>query len=122
MHLSESYKERLKYLSGLINESKKNNDYEYQVRDIGGNVFYRREKGSKEWCFIDEIEFYKNSNKKNIVDWETPKENKSKSQKFKNNIKPTKENLKIYKSYYENLSPSSFDIEIEGDSIIIKIK
>jgi hypothetical protein len=122
MHLSESYKERLKYLSGLINESKKNSDYEYQVRDIGGNVFYRREKGSKEWCFIDEIEFYKNSNKKNVVDWEASKENKSKSQKLKNNIKPTKENLKIYKSYYENLSPSSFDIEIEGDSIIIKIK
>ncbi len=122
MDLSESYKERLKYLSGLIGESKKNSDYEYQIRDIGGDVFYKRKKGSKEWCFIDEIEFYKNSNKKNIVIWEASKENKSKNQNFKNNIKPSKENLKTYKSYYENLSPSSFDVEIKGDSIIIKIK
>jgi hypothetical protein len=122
MDLSESYKERLKYLSGLIGESKKNSDYEYQIRDIGGDVFYKRKKGSKEWCFIDKIEFYKNSNKKNIVIWEVSKENKSKNQNFKNNIKPSKENLKTYKSYYENLSPSSFDVEIKGDSIIIKIK
>lgn len=48
----------------LLVESK----YEYQVRDIGGaDVYYKRKVGSDIWDFIDKDEFYKKSNKDNIV-------------------------------------------------------
>lgn len=48
---------------GLINESK----FEYQVRDIGGDVYYKRKVGSKIWDFIEQDEFNAKSNKGNIV-------------------------------------------------------
>ena len=51
----------------LLTEAKKL-DYEYQIRDIGGtNVYYKRKKGEKIWCFIDEKEFNKKSNKENTI-------------------------------------------------------
>ncbi len=48
---------------GLLNESK----FEYQVRDIGGDVYYKRKIGGDIWGFIDKDEFDKDSNKDNIV-------------------------------------------------------
>ncbi len=125
MNLSESYKERLKTLSGLIAESSNKIEYEYQIRDIGGEVFYKRKKGEKKWSFTSESDYYKNSKKNNIVDWEKGKENsKSTIRQIEVNQKlnPKKDLAKIYKTYFENLSPSNFDVKIDGDSIIIKIK
>jgi len=51
----------------LLNEAKKI-EYEYQIRDIGGgDVYYKRKKGSEIWDFIEKDEFEKNSNKKNTI-------------------------------------------------------
>ena len=44
MFLSESYKYRMQALAGIVVEAKKNTEYEFQVRDIGGPVFYKRKK------------------------------------------------------------------------------
>lgn len=56
-----------KRLNHLLNEAKKL-EYQYQVRDIGGEeVYYKRKKGEKLWTFTDEKDFTKNSNKENIV-------------------------------------------------------
>ena len=62
MNLSESYKKRLKDLSGILEESKNKNKYEYQIRNIGGDVYYKRKEGSKVWEFIDELDFVNNFN------------------------------------------------------------
>jgi len=44
-------------LSVLLNESKKN-EYQYQMRIIGGsNVYYRKNKKDKHWDIIDEKDF-----------------------------------------------------------------
>lgn len=71
MELSESYKNRLRILSGL-KESKENSVpyFEYQMRDIGGPVFYKRKKGSKEWSFISAEEFAKEACNGKMVDWD----------------------------------------------------
>jgi len=53
----------------LLNESKVI-DYQYQVRDIGGNdVYYKKNKNSKYWKFIDKKEFDKKANKKNTIEF-----------------------------------------------------
>lgn len=51
----------------LIEEIEKTK-WQYQIRDIGGPVYYKRQKGEK-WFFIDAIDFYKNSNKNNVIKW-----------------------------------------------------
>ena len=57
----------------LLTEAKKTT-YEYQVRDIGGgDVYYKRKKGEKNWDFIEKEEFEKNSNKENIVKYKKNK-------------------------------------------------
>jgi hypothetical protein len=57
-------KERLKY---FLTEGK-TIEYQYQIRDIGGSdVYYKRKKGDKLWSFTDEVDFNKNSNKKNLI-------------------------------------------------------
>lgn len=57
--ISESYKNKIKKLSGiLINETKNSNDnFEYMLRDIGGPVFYKRKVGENEWIFISAEDF-----------------------------------------------------------------
>ena len=57
--LSESYRNRLKTLSGIpLNESKeKNFEWEYQLRDIGGPTFYKRKNGEDNWMFTSAEEF-----------------------------------------------------------------
>jgi hypothetical protein len=109
--LTESYKNRLKKLSG-ISESKIR--FEYQVRNIDGDVYYKREKGTKVWKFTSELDFHKNSNRNNIVKW------KNKEEKKKNNKKTKSNTLEQYKEYFENICPSKFKIEIEGENIVIK--
>ena len=52
----------------LLEEYLKHKKYEYQVRDIDGPVYYKRIKGDK-WSFTDEVDFYKNCDKSNIVKW-----------------------------------------------------
>lgn len=101
----------------LLEDSKKT---EYQIRDIGGPVYYKRIKGD-DWSFIDESKFYKNSNRNNLVKWvekKPKKEPKVRQVKVPNEMKERIDYLKIY---YENLSPNDFKIEIEGEGII-KIK
>jgi hypothetical protein len=47
----------------------KKGKYEYQVRDIDGNVYYKRKVGSKLWEFTDEKDFNKNINDDNVIQW-----------------------------------------------------
>ena len=56
----------------LLEEASK---VEYQVRDIGGPTYYKRHKGEK-WSFTDEVDFYKNSNRNNLVKWDEKKPKK----------------------------------------------
>jgi hypothetical protein len=57
--LSESYKNKLKTLSGIpLCESKKDDvSWEYQLRDIGGSTFYKRKKGEDNWVFTSAEDF-----------------------------------------------------------------
>lgn len=100
----------------LLEESKK---WEYQIRDIGGPVYYKRQKGG-DWSFIDGSEFYKNSNKNNTVKWKEKKVKKG--PKVRQVEVPTemKERIDYLKIYYENLSPNDFKIEIDDNTIKIK--
>ncbi len=51
----------------LLNESK-NDEHQYQTRDIGGSdVYYKKKKKDKYWEFIDKEEFDKKANKDNTV-------------------------------------------------------
>jgi len=67
MFLSESYKKRIKNLAGIISESE--HELEFQVRDIGGSVFYMRKKGDKFWRFISSEEFAQNCHKGKLLKW-----------------------------------------------------
>lgn len=110
--LSESYKNRLKILSGILNEEKER--FEYQIRDIGGDIFYKRILGEKKWKFTTDLDFYKNANKKNTIKWESKTEGETnKEEKFD-------DTLGFYKAYFKNISPSHFKITIKGDEIVIK--
>ena len=122
MNLSESYKKRLKDLSGILEESKNKNKYEYQIRNIGGDVYYKRKEGSKVWEFIDELDFVKNSKKSNIVKWEKPKDKnapKVKQIEIDQKLNYKKHPLETYKRYLENVCPSNFKIKIEDGQIKI---
>jgi len=122
VNLSESYKKRIIHLSGILSESEGGNQYEYQIRNIGGDVFYKRVKGDGVWSFTDEVDFYKNSNSKNTVEWEEPKKKegiKIRQIEVNQDLNYKKHPLETYKRYIENVCPSGFKIEIVGDSIKI---
>lgn len=121
MKLSESYTNRIKFLSGIMLENDNLNNYEYQVRNIGGDVFYKRKKGDNKWQFIDEVEFYKNSTKKNLITWEDKDSKKNKTKEVKS-LDYNKNPLEVYKIYFENISPSDFKVEIVDDFIKITKK
>ena len=53
----------LKFLN-ILNEEKES--CKYQIRDIGGDVYYKKCKGNSKWIFTDEVDFLKNSKKSNI--------------------------------------------------------
>jgi len=59
--LSESYRNKLKTLSGIpICESKEVDiSWEYQLRDVGGPTFYKRKKGDDNWMFTSAEDFAK---------------------------------------------------------------
>lgn len=101
----------------LLEDSKK---IEYQIRDIGGPVYYKRMKGD-DWSFIDESEFYKNSNRNNLVKWVEKKPKKGPKVRQVEVPNEMKKRIDYLIAYYENLSPNDFKIEIEGEDII-KIK
>ena len=69
MFLSESYKSRMQALAGIVAEAKKTIEYEFQLRDIGGPVFYMREKGEDTWKFISAEEFAENCHKGKLIKW-----------------------------------------------------
>jgi hypothetical protein len=94
---------------------------EYQIRDIGGPVYYKRHKGEK-WSFIEEADFYKNSNKNNLVKWEEKKPKKG--PKVKQIDVPQKDidTLEYLKIYYQNLSPNDYSVSVKEGQIIIEIK
>ena len=69
MFLSESYKYRILFLAGIVSENKEDVQYEFQVRDIGGSVFYKRKKGDSLWVFITAEEFAENSHKGKLLKW-----------------------------------------------------
>jgi hypothetical protein len=70
MFLSESYKSRMQSLAGIISEAKKDTEYEFQIRDIGGSVFYKRKKGERIWGFTSPEDFAENCQKGKLVKWE----------------------------------------------------
>ena len=120
MNLSQSYRRRIKVLSGVLSESIDSSKYYYQVRDIGGDVFYKKIKDDDCWHFTTELDFYKNSNKENLIDWKkTETNNKDKFKQFEINqdLNYKKNPLETYKRYLENITPSDFKIEIVGDCI-----
>ena len=121
MKLSESYTNRIKFLSGIMLENDNLNNYDYQVRNIGGDVFYKRKKGDKKWQFIDEVEFYKNSTKKNLITWEDKDSKKNKTKEVKS-LDYNKNPLEFYKIYFENISHYDFKVEIVDDFIKITKK
>jgi hypothetical protein len=102
----------------LLEEAQK---WEYQVRDIGGPVYYKRKKGS-DWFFIDEVEFYKDSNRNNTVKWVEKKPKKG--PKIKQLEVPQKkvDKLDYLYIYYQNLTSNDCKVEKTDDSIIIKVK
>ncbi len=105
----------LKFLD-LINEGVEK--CQYQVRDIGGDVFYKKCSGDKKWEFITEVDFLKNSNRNNTVKWEKSKEKKSNIRQL--DVPQKKGNkLEDLKIYYTNLSPDGYEIKIEDGKIII---
>lgn len=106
----------IKFLE-ILNEGKES--CKYQVRNIGGDVYYKKCKGDKKWMFTDEIDFVKNSNSKNIVEFV---EKKPKKQPYVRQLEvPQKkgDKLEYLKVYYTNVSPNDFDVSIKDGSIII---
>jgi hypothetical protein len=57
-------------LAGIITEGKESLQYEFQIRDIGGPIFYKRKKGDSLWDFISAEEFAENSHKGKIIEWD----------------------------------------------------
>jgi hypothetical protein len=102
----------------LLEESQK---WEYQIRDIGGPVYYKRQKGGN-WLFIDEAEFYKDSNRNNTVKWV---EKKPKNQPKVKQIEVPQgdvDEMEYLYVYYQNLTYKDYKVEKTDDSIIIKVK
>jgi hypothetical protein len=43
--------------------------YEYQIRDICGDNYYKRKIGGKYWEFTTKEDFEKNINDDNVIQW-----------------------------------------------------
>ncbi len=111
-------------LLNILNESKKT-EYEYQIRNIGGDIFYKREKGEDTWSFTDETDFYKNSNSENTIEYNEPekkKESKIRQVEVNQDLDYKKNPLETYKRYIENVIPSNFSVDIVNGSIKITNK
>lgn len=44
-------------------------EYQYQIRWIGGPVYYKRKKGDVTWEFTTESDFAQNVKSSNLIDW-----------------------------------------------------
>ena len=101
----------------LLEEASK---VEYQVRDIGGPTYYKRHKGEK-WAFTDEVDFFKNSNRNNLVKWDEKKPKKGPFVRQVEVPETFKNRIDYLKIYYENLSPNDFkvvyDLKVSNTSI-----
>jgi len=106
----------IKFLE-LLNEEKES--CKYQVRNIGGDVYYKKCKGDKQWIFTDEIDFVKNSNSKNTVEFVEKKPKKQPYVRQEDVPQKKGDRLEYLKVYYTNLSPNDFNVSIKGDSIVI---
>ncbi len=107
----------LKLLDILYEEKEK---CQYQIRNIGGDTYYKKCGKDKKWSFTDEVDYLKNSKKSNIVKWE---EKKPKNQpKVRQLEVPQKKGDKLedLKIYYTNLSPNDYEVKVEDDRIVIK--
>lgn len=102
----------------LLEESQK---WEYQVRDIGGPVYYKRQKGEK-WSFTDEVDFYKNSNKNNTVKWAEKKPKKGPKVKQVDVPQEKGDKLDYLYIYYQNLTSNDCKVEKKDNSIVITVK
>lgn len=71
MKLSEQYINKMKVLAGIpLSESKKESKWEFQLRDVGGPVFYKRKEGESDWQFISAEEFAEGcSNGGKLIKW-----------------------------------------------------
>ena len=104
-------------LLDILHESKEN--CRYQIRDIGGSVYYKKCGKDENWVFTDEVDYLKNSKKSNIEKWEKPKDKKSKVRQL--GVPQKREDkLEDLKIYYTNLSPDNYKIDVVGDTIVIK--
>jgi len=111
-------------LLNILNESKKT-EYEYQIRNIGGDIFYKREKGEDTWSFTDETDFYKNSNSENTIEYSEPEKKKGakiRQIEVNQDLDYKKNPLETYKRYLENVTPSNFSVDIVNGSIKITNK
>ena len=108
----------------ILNESKKT-EYEYQIRNIGGNIFYKKEKNTDVWTFTDETDFYKNSNSENTIEYSEPEKKKGakiRQIEVNQDLDYKKNPLETYKRYIENVIPSNFSVDIVNGSIKITNK
>jgi hypothetical protein len=103
-------KERIRQ---ILREERQKKETQYQVRDIGGPIYYKKVKGEKYWHIIDEKEYFENSNKKNRIEWV------DKSKKNKSSDKVIKRTLEITKSQMEMLDKKG---ECDCGDVIIKLK
>ena len=56
-------------LIDILNESKGKLNTNTKFVKIGGDIFYKKEKGEDTWSFTDETDFYKNSNSENTIEY-----------------------------------------------------
>ena len=85
--------------------------YEYQVRDIGGDTYYRKQKGDKYWEFTTKDDFDAYATDKNTVKWvekKPPKPPYVRQVDVPTTMKGKDGRIKYLKSYFENLSPNEF--------------
>jgi hypothetical protein len=95
-------------------------NFEYQVRDVGGPVYYKRKKGDDVWSFINEDEFLKNSDTKNTIKFVDKIPKKDPYVRQIDVPQEMDDRLDYLKIYYTNISPNDFDVSIKDKTIIIK--
>ena len=99
------------------------NKHQYQIRDIGGDTYYKKLKSDSDWVFTTKDDFEKNSNSGNVVKWKEKKLVKQPYVRQKEVPATMKEGkLDYLMGYYENVSPNDYIIKNDGEDIIIKLK
>lgn len=94
--------------------------FEYQIRDIGGPVYYKRKTGDKIWSFTDSEDFSKNASDENTIEFIEKKPKKGPYVRQVEVPQEMDDKLEYIKIYYTNLSPNETEVSIEDNNIIIK--